>query len=219
MAGYVKLHRQVLDNPIVCKDNDHLAVWIYILCEATHKKHPHLFMGEKIMLKPGQFTTGRKRIAAKLNISESKVQRILKAFESEQQIEQQNGNKNRLITVKNWGKYQASEQQNEQQVNNKRTTDEQQMNTEQECKEDKECKEGSSNAPTLEEIRAFATQRKSSLSADDFYKDNLGSFGEMRSWKAVFKWCERNQKKNPNKFRPTKNYDHLATNLFEGDEN
>ena len=49
---------------------------------------------------------------------ESKVKRILKSFENEHQIEQQTANKNRLITVVNWDKYQSSEQQFEQQVNN-----------------------------------------------------------------------------------------------------
>jgi hypothetical protein len=52
------------------------------------------------------------------------VQRILKTFKSEQQIEQQTTSRNRLITIVAWNEYQKSEQQNEQQVNNKRTTSE-----------------------------------------------------------------------------------------------
>lgn len=129
MSGWIKLHRKTLDNPVVCKDSDHLAVWSYILLNATHKEYPSMFLGKKIMLQPGQLITGRKVIAEKFNISESKVQRILKTFENEQQIEQQNGNKNRLITVLTWSDYQDGEQQIEQQVNNNRTTTEQQVNT------------------------------------------------------------------------------------------
>ena len=119
----------MLDNPVVCKDTDYLAVWMYLLLNATHKEMAVMFCGQKIMIHPGQLITGRKKIAEKFNISESKVQRILKTFESEQQIKQQNGNKNRLITVLNWSNYQQSEQQTEQQLNNKRTTTEQQLNT------------------------------------------------------------------------------------------
>lgn len=129
MSGWIKLHRKILDNPIVCKDSDHIAVWTYLLLNATHKEYPALFSGKKILLQPGQLITGRKAIADKFKISESKVQRILKSFEIEQQIEQQNGNKNRLITVLSWHDYQDSEQQDEHQVNNKRTTTEQQVNT------------------------------------------------------------------------------------------
>jgi len=129
LSGWIKLHRKILDNPVVCKDSDHIAVWTYLLLNATHKEYPAMFSGKKIMLQPGQLITGRKAIADRFKISESKVQRILKSFESEQQIEQQNGNKNRLITVVSWHDYQSDEQQDEHQMNNKRTTTEQQLNT------------------------------------------------------------------------------------------
>lgn len=127
--GYIKLHRKILENPVVCKDSDYIAVWTYLLLNATHKEYPVIFAGEKILLQPGQLITGRKAIAEKFNISESKVQRILKSFEIERQIEQQNSNKNRLITIVSWSDYQSDEQQDEQPVNNKRTTTEQQVNT------------------------------------------------------------------------------------------
>ncbi len=130
MEGWLSVYRQLLDNPIVCKDSDYLAVWMYLLLNATHKNMKTVFEGKKITLKPGQLITGRKAIHEKFeNISESKIQRILKKFEIEQQIEQRTTTKNRLITIKNWNKYQVSEQQNEQLANNKRTTNEQQVNT------------------------------------------------------------------------------------------
>ena len=135
--GWIKLHRKLLDNPVTMKDTDHLAVWIYLLLNASHNEHPALFKGEKIILKPGQLITGRKSIALALHIDESKVERILKSLKSEQQIEQQTSSKNRLISITNWEFYQQSEQQIEQQVNNKRTTSEQQVNTNKNIKNDK----------------------------------------------------------------------------------
>ena len=119
----------MLDNPVVWKDSDHLAVWIYLLLNATHKDMDVLFKNKRITLKPGQLITSRKSIAKKLDISESKVHRVLKMLEIEQQIEQQTSNKNRLITIVGWNEYQSCEQQIEQQVNNNRTTSEQQVNT------------------------------------------------------------------------------------------
>lgn len=118
-VGYIKLHRKILDNPIVCKDSEYLAVWIYLLVNATHKEIQVVFKGQKIILQPGQLITGRKSIAEKLKISESKVQRILKSFKIEHQIEQQTSNKNSLISILNWEEYQKNEQQNERQANNK----------------------------------------------------------------------------------------------------
>lgn len=129
MDGYIKLHRKILDNPVVCKDAEYYAVWSYLLLNATHKEIQKDFNGGTVTLVPGQLITGRQSIAKKFKIDENKVQRVLKRLEIEHQIEQQTCNKNRLITVLNWESYQSNEQQNEQQLNNKRTTTEQQVNT------------------------------------------------------------------------------------------
>ena len=139
MEGWIKIHRKILDNPIVCKDTETFTIWMYLLLNATHKEIDMLFEGKKITLKKGQLITGRKSISEKLSISESKVQRVLKMFEIEQQIEQQTTKHNRLISIINWEQYQEIEQQNEQQVNNNRTTTEQQLNTNKNVRM-KECK-------------------------------------------------------------------------------
>jgi len=119
--GWIKLHRKTLDNPIVMKDTDHLAVWMWLLLNATHSDHDTIYEGERITLKAGQFITGRKIISKELKINESKIQRILKTFEIEQQIEQQTNPRCRLISILRWSDYQLDEQQSEQQLNNKRT--------------------------------------------------------------------------------------------------
>ncbi len=129
MDGFIKLHRKILDNPVVCKDAEYFAIWGYLLLNATHKDYQTMFKGEKITLNPGQLITGRKVISTKFNINESKVQRVLKKLENEQQIEQQTSNENRLITILNWSEYQQGEQQYELPVNNERTTSEQPVNT------------------------------------------------------------------------------------------
>tara|TARA_R100001594_G_scaffold12462_1_gene27649 strand:- start:387 stop:1238 length:852 start_codon:yes stop_codon:yes gene_type:complete len=119
--GWIKLHRKTLDNPIVMKDTDHFAVWMWLLLNATHSDYDTIYEGERVTLKAGQFITGRKIISKELKINESKIQRILKTFESEQQIEQQTNPRCRLISILRWTNYQLDEQQSEQQVNNKRT--------------------------------------------------------------------------------------------------
>jgi ferredoxin--NADP+ reductase len=53
--GWIKLHRKTLDNPIVMKDKDHLAVWMWLLLNATHSDHDTIYEGERITLKAGQF--------------------------------------------------------------------------------------------------------------------------------------------------------------------
>lgn len=129
MEGWIKIHRKILENPIVCKDSDYLAVWIYLLLNATHKEFPALFKGKKIILKKGQLITGRKSIAEQLNISESKVKRILVELESDQQIDRQRSNKNSLVSILNWDKYQETDQEDGQQMDSKWTASDQQVTT------------------------------------------------------------------------------------------
>lgn len=150
MEGWIKIHRKILENPIICKDSDYLAVWIYLLLNATHKEIPALFKGKKIILQKGQLITGRKSMSNQLKISESKIYRIINDFKSEQQIEQQTSNQNSLISILNWDKYQQIEQQNEQQMNNERTTDEQPVNTNKNVKNDKKVKNERNNIPASE---------------------------------------------------------------------
>ena len=133
--SWIKLYRTTLDNSLVMKDADHLAIWVWLLMKASWCESDCIFDGKRIRLKAGQLPPiSRRTIASELQISESKVQRILKAFENEHQIEQQTGRKNRLISILNWESYQFSEPQNEQRVNTKRTTSEPQVNTIKEYK-------------------------------------------------------------------------------------
>lgn len=155
MEGYIKLHRSILDNPVVCKDAEYFTVWTYLLLNATHTECDMIFNGKRITLKAGQLITGRKSISERFNISESKVQRVMKKLEIEQQIEQQTCSKNRLISIVNWHLYQSTEHLIEQQVNNNRTTSEQQVNTNKNVKNDNNVKNEKNNTvifPYLEII-------------------------------------------------------------------
>lgn len=136
--GWIKLHRKMLDNPVVWKDSDHLAVWVYLLLKATHKEYPALFKGKKIILQPGQLITGRYAISEATGVQSDKVYRIIKFLKSEQQIAQQTSSKNSLITVLNWNVYQEDAQQNAQQLHNNCTT----TAHKQECKNVKNKKKG-----------------------------------------------------------------------------
>ena len=116
MDGYFLFHRKALDNPLVTKDAFHFTVWWYLIANATHTKRTVVFKGEKRQLYAGQLITTRKRIADKFHMDDSKVTRILNEFESDGQIIQETSNKNRLITIINWDKYQCKNANN---ANNK----------------------------------------------------------------------------------------------------
>lgn len=127
-GGWIKIHRKIKDKGYY-KKSEYIHLWIHLLLEANRDAKEFMWNGSVMKLKSGQFITGRKSLSSETGINESKVERILKVFENEQQIEQQKTTKFRLITIKNWSDYQKIEQQIDQQVNNKRTTSEQQLNT------------------------------------------------------------------------------------------
>lgn len=134
--GWIKLHRKITDKAFYCKDSEKVHLWIHLLLRANHSEYEEMLGGKPIVCSSGQFTCGRKQLASETGISESKIERILNYFEKiEHQIEQQKTSTNRLISILNWCEYQHIEQQTEQQLNNERTTTEQQLNTLQEDKE------------------------------------------------------------------------------------
>jgi len=127
--GWIKLHKKAFLNPVINKDSHYFHIWFYLLTHANYSSSKAFFGGELITLQPGQLITGREKMAKACKVDRSKVERIIKTFIFDHQIEQQTTNKSRLITIKNWKQYQQSKQKNEQQMSNKRATSEQQVST------------------------------------------------------------------------------------------
>jgi len=139
MNGWIKLHRKMLENPILMESNDYLALWIYLLLNATHRKHETIFGGKVITLEPGQLVTGRNKLAKELHLQGMKVDRMLFCLESAQMIEQtKKSGVGRIITITAWDEYQTFEQTFEQSMSKVCAKYEQSMSTIQEGKEGKE---------------------------------------------------------------------------------
>lgn len=197
--GWIKLYRKTLDNPLFKKNGKRLAVWVWLLINATHNGTTVMFEGKKIQLKPGELTTGRRVIASQLGVSESFVQQTLTRFETEHLIKQRTDRQCRLISIVKWNEYQDSEQPNEQRLNNERTTNEQRLNTKQECKNVR-MKEDSSALPRFDDIlgyfagNGFASDPKAFY---DYYNSTgwLNKYGKpITNWKSAANMWERREK-------------------------
>lgn len=207
-GGFVKIHRKILDNPIVVKDGETFAIWLYLLLNATHKDTDVLFKGKRITLKPGQLITGILSISKKLKVNKDKVQRTLKSFENDKQIEQQTSNRNRLITIVNWVAYQKVDKQNDKQVINKCETDDKQMITNKNIKnvknnkniKEKINKKEKFQKPTLEELKDYIKEKGFNVSAEafiDYYESNGWKVGKnpMKNWKSTINGWNRREAK------------------------
>jgi len=140
--------------------SQYVHLWLHILYRANHKEKEFWFNGRNIKVKRGQFVTGRRQLSVETGISESQIQRILKCFESEQQIEQQTNNHNRLITVVYYNQYQKVEQQTEQPQDSHRTAIGQPQDTN---KKDKNYKNDKEEIPTREEFVNFCISKKPNI--------------------------------------------------------
>ena len=102
----------------------------------------------------GQFIFGRYKAAEELKMSPSAVYRYMKLLEENNNISIKVNNKFSLVSIVNWELYQT----NTEKVNNKWTTNEQQMNTNKNVKNVKKEKNVSSSLKRREEIRKKSEQ-------------------------------------------------------------
>lgn len=139
--SFIKLHRDLLESYCFANPN-HLKVWIWLLLKANFKKTYIPFtIGRGITtieLDRGQLIFGRFTAEEELGMDGSMIYRILKKLEDLEQIIIEPNNKYSIISICKYDSYQNNNCEVEQQVNNKRTTDEQLVNTLQEGKEGKE---------------------------------------------------------------------------------
>ena len=103
--GWIKLHRKLLENPIMRKPS-YLALWVVLLLKANHEDNRVIWNGKDTLIKAGSFITGRKTLNKETGIAESTIEDILKYLETQHQIRQQKNNKYRIITILKWNDYQ-----------------------------------------------------------------------------------------------------------------
>jgi len=180
--GWIKLHR-ILQDKGYYTDSCFVHLWIHLLLIANHEEKEFMWNGSVMKIKAGQGITGRMKLSKATGINRSKIERILKTLENEQQIEQQATNKYRLITILNWDKHQAMDSK----VSNKRATSEQQVSTNKKEKKEKNYnkREYLSNIPP-EDVEMFITRF-------DMSKRQL--FGKAEDLKI---YCETKAKKYSN---------------------
>ena len=111
--SWIKIHRRLLENDLASNTGS-LSLWIHLLLMASHNKYTSIRGDSAVEILPGQVLTSRKKLALKTGLSESKIERILKAFSTGQMIEQQTKSKYRVISILKWQEYQISEQESEQ---------------------------------------------------------------------------------------------------------
>ena len=165
--GWIKLHRKLLDGPIL-KSPNLLHVWIYCLLKANHKEKKIIFNNKEITLKPGQFIFGKKIASMEMNIPYSTLNYQLVTLKNCLNIERQSNNKFSIITILNWGTYQSAEDEVESldctpdvsQMNARCTPDVSQSTQEKNGKKEKKVKKGRKEPPCAKNAHGGGSEIK-----------------------------------------------------------
>jgi len=131
--GWIKLHRKMLDNPIMTSGDSYLLqLWIHLLLSVNAIEKRFLFNGDEMLLRPGQGIFGLNQIVKDCTIYKDDTTtnfkrcktiyyRRLKILEKLGNVKLQPTNKFTVITITNWNIYQSNETQAKLQRNSSET--------------------------------------------------------------------------------------------------
>lgn len=139
MQGWIKIHRDLLDNELWSdKPFTKGQAWVDLLLLANHKDKNVLIGSHTEMVERGSFITSELKLMERWGWGRKKVKLFLNFLESQKMIERNANNKRTAITIVNYGFYQDCDLPKEQQKNSKRTAKEQQRDSTGTAKEHKQ---------------------------------------------------------------------------------
>ena len=179
MQGYIKLYRQIIENPIwLIKPFSEGQAWVDLLCIATFDKG---FIksknGQIIQLKRGDCGYSILSLSKRWGWSRGKVTRYLSLLNEQKMIQQKTDGKLTIISIINFDKYQnqttndtTNDTTNGQQMIQQTDTINNDNNDKNDNNGNKDGKDGKSLIPSKEEIEYYAhNQLGKSLNVDDFF--------------------------------------------------
>lgn len=194
LNGFVKLYRKILASAVF-KEPKLLKVWCWCLIKAYWTPLPNIFHGKEIMLKRGQFITGRFSGSFECGMSPSTFRFQLKKLELFGNISLETDRQKTLVTVTNYGDYQDLPKENGQRLDNDLTTDGQRVDTNEEVKKIRKKEERL--PPTKEDVDDYFLEmgiRNESSKFFDYFESNGWRVGrnKMKDWRSAARnWKRR----------------------------
>ena len=121
MEGWIKLHRQIIDNEFYLSEKfTRIQAWIDLLMLATIKPRTVFIRGNAIKIERGQLCWAVYSLASRWQWNKRTVLRYLSMLTKKQQIEYKVHNRiTTVITIQNYDRYQDDTQQSAQQSGNR----------------------------------------------------------------------------------------------------
>lgn len=120
--GYIKLWRKIEDEawytePLTC----HLAV--HLIFSASYQDRKIIWNKEEMLIKKGQFITGRNKLASETGLSPQNIRTSLVTLKNCDFLTIKSTNRFSIITICNYDKYQDRNIEANQQTNQQPTTE------------------------------------------------------------------------------------------------
>jgi hypothetical protein len=208
MQGWIKLHRQLIEWEWY-QDTNVKVLFIHLLLLANHTEK----RWRGFVIKRGQLITSNGHLAKELGFSIQQIRTALNKLKSTQEITIKSTNKNKLITIENYDKFQCEDEndnnQNNNQITGKQQSNNNQITTTKNDKNEKNEKNDKNiviekNKPTIEEIRQYIEEKNYNIDAEyffNYYEANGWKVGKnkMKSWKATLgTWNRKSEMERKN---------------------
>lgn len=109
-SGWIKLNRQLLDNPLwTAEPFSKAQAWVDLLLLANHKPNKFIKKGQVIEVERGQLAFSVLSLVERWKWSKNKVLRFLSVLESETMIERKSNHLTSVITICNYSSFQDRE--------------------------------------------------------------------------------------------------------------
>ncbi|MCH8942073.1 MAG: hypothetical protein IIA48_06515 [Bacteroidetes bacterium] len=123
MEGWIKLHRQILENEFWFSERFTKAqAWVDLLLLASHKERTLFIKGVEINLQPGQLCHSQVSLAYRWKWNRKTVKKFLNILKKREMLYTKETNITTIITIKTWVLYQGGGQQNGQRTDSETDT-------------------------------------------------------------------------------------------------
>lgn len=106
--GYALLHRKIKELPFYRTDSEAVHLWIHIILSANHAPAPVNTEFGEMLIKRGEFITGRNTLAAETGITGDRIKYLLNKFEKLSMISRISNKKFTRLSVTKYDDYQPN---------------------------------------------------------------------------------------------------------------
>ena len=175
LQGYIKLYRQLLDNPLWDdKPFSRGQAWVDLMLRANHAEGKMLCGSRMVSIPRGSLITSEASLMERWGWSKTKVRGFLKLLESERMIDRNADRNKTTISLRNYSDFQTLQTTKEPQKDREKTAEEPQKNLN---KNDKN-KKNDKAAPPISSPEDAAGEESTASSGEGLTVEKAGGAAE-----------------------------------------